>query len=302
MNNLETSVKNSRYPWVWALLYYTLLVILWGAWVRISHSGDGCGDSWPLCEGRVIPTESPAKTWVEFTHRVMSGLYGIFVIILFLWNLRDSSRSPSSFLWARMSLIFMITEALLGAKLVLFGLVGSEDSGFRVLAMSLHQLNSLCLVAFTTLWAFAESDQLKSSASLGKLFRNSPLWVIFLLGLTGAWAALSTTLFPSLSLFDGLMSDLSKDAHFILKIRVLHPILGIFLGLGLALMAWKRFQKSEMSQSLHLCVVTAATVLVGILTLLTLSPLFLKLLHLGMAHGVLIFLLREWVVTAEKLP
>ena len=62
---------------------YTLAVILWGAWVRISHSGDGCGNHWPLCSGDLIPNFSQTKTWIEYTHRLMTGLYGVVVVLIF---------------------------------------------------------------------------------------------------------------------------------------------------------------------------------------------------------------------------
>ena len=39
----------------WAVVAVNLLVIVWGAYVRASFSGDGCGDHWPLCNGQVIP-------------------------------------------------------------------------------------------------------------------------------------------------------------------------------------------------------------------------------------------------------
>ena len=64
---------------LFAFWLYTIIVILWGAWVRISHSGNGCGDHWPLCGGEFIPTEATAKTWIEYSHRMMSGLYGLIV-------------------------------------------------------------------------------------------------------------------------------------------------------------------------------------------------------------------------------
>jgi len=50
----------------WGVLAYSILVILWGAYVRISFSGDGCGDHWPLCHGEVIPTAPSVKTLIEF--------------------------------------------------------------------------------------------------------------------------------------------------------------------------------------------------------------------------------------------
>ena len=139
------------------LLLYTVLVILWGAWVRISHSGDGCGDTWPLCNGQLIPEAQRGKTWVEYGHRLMSGIYGL-VVIYFWWVSRQVfERGHFARRAAGLTLFFTITEALLGAKLVLFGLVTTNDTPYRALIMALHQLNSFMLtgaagVAVASAW------------------------------------------------------------------------------------------------------------------------------------------------------
>jgi len=88
--------KNQKYSQILlGLLFYTLLVILWGAWVRISHSGDGCGDTWPLCHGQMIPEAQQGKTWVEYSHRMMSGLFGLLILALF-FNVRKHFSKKSS--------------------------------------------------------------------------------------------------------------------------------------------------------------------------------------------------------------
>src|SRR5512141_2449588 len=76
----------------WALLGYNLLVILWGAYVRASGSGAGCGAHWPLCNGVVIPQSAQLATMLEFTHRVMSGLSVLFAIVLVIWAWRSEPR------------------------------------------------------------------------------------------------------------------------------------------------------------------------------------------------------------------
>ena len=59
---------------------FTLFVILWGAYVRLSHSGDGCGQSWPLCKGQLFPTQF--YMWVEWLHRFTSALSIVFIVLL----------------------------------------------------------------------------------------------------------------------------------------------------------------------------------------------------------------------------
>ncbi|MGZ3702905.1 MAG: COX15/CtaA family protein, partial [Bdellovibrionota bacterium] len=43
-------------------------VIVWGAYVRASGSGAGCGAHWPLCNGVVMPDTDVRRTLVEFSH------------------------------------------------------------------------------------------------------------------------------------------------------------------------------------------------------------------------------------------
>ena len=68
----------------WAVLAVNFVVVLWGAFVRASGSGAGCGSHWPRCNGQVIPQSPSAKTLVEFTHRMMTGVDGFL-----FWNGRS---------------------------------------------------------------------------------------------------------------------------------------------------------------------------------------------------------------------
>src|SRR3954470_7965313 len=63
-----------------AALAATLAVIVWGAYVRASGSGAGCGSHWPTCNGQVIPRAPSIKTIIELTHRVTSGLALVLVL------------------------------------------------------------------------------------------------------------------------------------------------------------------------------------------------------------------------------
>ncbi len=281
------------------LLLYTLIVILWGAWVRISHSGDGCGDSWPLCHDQFIPNADHSKTWVEFSHRITSGLFGIFIVAIFLYIRRSdfSTLSKKISLW---TLIFTITEALLGAKLVLFRLVGSNDSVFRALAMSLHQLNSLLLSGSIALLYFTfRHHQLKP--------RFKKIFLVFgfiLICMTGAWAALSTTLFPSESLLTGLIADLNKNSHWLVQLRISHPIMALTIGSALALYFWYDGIQSQNRRRQFYSYLTAVAVLFallfGIMTLFALSPLWMKIAHLCLAHMMWVFIL-QWLYVNNSL-
>lgn len=291
--------------WTRILVIYTVLVILWGAWVRISHSGDGCGDTWPLCRGQILPEAEQGKTWIELFHRLMSGLFGFLVLGLFFWARRIFPAGHKARFWATLSLVFTVTEALLGAKLVLFKLVGSNDTPFRALAMSLHLANSLFLTASLALTA-------DFSASQKWLLRKTSPWTspqlsprriaigllisFLLIGLSGAIAALASTLFPSTSLFEGLQADWSTNSHYLVRLRGIHPLFGLFFGSSIALTAWLSIQlqkpeeKELEKRSQRLAILTALGIAFGVGTLLLLSPTWMKLSHLALAHGIWIFM------------
>ena len=64
----------------WAVLAYNVVVILWGAIVRATGSGAGCGSHWPLCNGVVLPNAEKASTLIEFAHRATSGIALLLVV------------------------------------------------------------------------------------------------------------------------------------------------------------------------------------------------------------------------------
>ncbi len=270
------------------VLIFCLLIILWGAWVRISHSGDACGSSWPSCNGQyLIDSGADIKLQTEWFHRATSGLFGILVLILcgFAFSLFPKShpvRKISLFI-----LFFSITEALIGAGLVLFSLTGADDSFNRVLVMNLHLTNSILLMGSLILcWR----------TSLGKHFSFSHrkyllsfIFVFFLIAFFGSLSALSSSLFPSSSLWQGLALDLDPHSHWMIKLRILHPFFallfgGAFLFYYLRLL-FKQAQTKKMDAQLIFFTSCLALVLLsGFITFLFLSPTFLKLFHLLMLY------------------
>jgi cytochrome c oxidase assembly protein subunit 15 len=55
------------------------VVLLMGATVTNTGSGEGCGDSWPLCHGEFIP-EYAFETMVEYSHRLVTGVEGLLIL------------------------------------------------------------------------------------------------------------------------------------------------------------------------------------------------------------------------------
>lgn len=291
--------RSTYQRFAWGLLFYTLLVILWGAWVRISHSGDGCGDTWPLCHGQLIPEAEQGKTWVEYSHRLMSGIYGL-VVIYFAWVARKLY-PPGSFARkaAMATLIFTITEALLGAKLVIFQLVTTNDTPYRALIMALHQVNSFMLTGALALSIVAALSQgpLPPPKKADTRYALLP-WILVALSITGAWASLSNSLFPTDNLWEGFLADLSSDSHFLVRLRGLHPLLAVTVGGALALFFWTKAQTAASAalqrKSFHMSLALVAGILFGFLTLVLHAPVWMKLGHLALGHLIWVLLL-QWV-------
>ncbi len=71
---MRTIASGGFARFAWAAVAYNLVVVLWGALVRATGSGAGCGGHWPLCNGEWTPHSPAIATLIEFTHRAMSGL------------------------------------------------------------------------------------------------------------------------------------------------------------------------------------------------------------------------------------
>ena len=123
----------------WLIVAYNIGVILWGAYVRASGSGAGCGSRWPLCNGEILPSIIQSQTLIEFIHRVTSAFSIVIVSFLVVWCWRRTSKGN----WPRYSAVFgivlLFNEVLLGALLLLLDHVGRSDrSGAHALFLCLH--------------------------------------------------------------------------------------------------------------------------------------------------------------------
>ena len=274
----------------WWVLAYNLVVILWGAYVRASGSGAGCGSHWPLCNGEVIPRGASITTLVEFSHRLTSGLALIAVVALW-WRCRSLVAAGSAARrMANASLVLMLTEAAVGAGLVLFQLVADNASMARALFMAIHLINTFLLVAALTLTAHYLGGGRPVApgvppAVLGGVIAGA--LGLLVVGTSGAVAALGDTLFPSSSLAEALASDLSPTSHLLIRLRVLHPALALAVAGALVVFA-HRFPLAADDRRGHLAVTVVVTtavvqVIAGFVNVLLLAPIWMQMVHLLLA-------------------
>ena len=279
----------ARYAWV--VLIYNLAVIAWGAYVRATGSGAGCGAHWPLCNGEVIVRPKTLEMLIEFSHRATSGLALISVVVLFLWARRITTPGHPVRTGATSSLVFMLSEALLGAGLVLFQLVANDASAARAFAVGAHLLNTFLLLAAMTLtvhWASGGSPVRVDSRRDG--FSRFTLGAVALLivSMAGAITALGDTLFPSVSLVEGLNADLSATSHFLIRLRTIHPVLAVMVSIYLGSAVWQMGRTSARGGALARTMLwlIAAQVVAGVVNVAMLAPVWLQLLHLLLADLV----------------
>jgi heme A synthase len=277
--------------YAWAVLAFNLGVILWGAYVRAS--GSGCGNHWPLCNGEVAPRSPQVETIIEFAQRMSSGLAFLLVLALLVWALRAYPKSHPVRLGGGLSMLFIVTEALVGGGLVLFNWVAADDSTGRVISIAVHLVNTFLLLAALTLtaWWASGGDALhfRGQGAILWLFLFAFLGVLAV-GVSGAINALGDTLFPVESLAQGVARDFSPQAHFLLRLRVWHPLIAVTVGFyslflaGLVAMFRVTMRVRRIAALLAICFV--AQLLAGLVNLILLAPIWMQIVHLLLADLV----------------
>jgi cytochrome c oxidase assembly protein subunit 15 len=278
----------------WFTLAYNILVILWGVFLRASKSGDGCGQHWLTCQGEVIPSAPQLKTIIEFSHRMTTGPAFVFVVILLVWAwLRFAKGSPVRKA-AAVSFLFIISEVLIGAVLVLTGNTAGAQTAERPFLAIGHLINSSMLLASLTMTAwFASGDRRLNVDGRTRMIALLAVGVAVLLlsGISGSVAALSSMLFPSDTLMEGVTKDFASSSDILLRLRVSHPLLAIFTSVYLIFLSgWVRKASDGDATVARWSNVLSVLVLIqlafGAATFLTLGPIVMQVGHLLLADLV----------------
>jgi heme a synthase len=273
----------------WLVLAYNLPVILWGAYVRASFSGDGCGAHWPTCGGQFLPVEMTAPRLIEFTHRMMTTLDSIATVALCVWAFLAFPKKHAVRRYSVSALIFLLIEALLGAGLVLFRYVAHDLSAGRAWYLSLHLTNTMLLLGAytTTAWlAHREQDGIKLWSMPTRL--KIALLTMFVVSITGAIAALGDTLFPATSLANGVAQDFALGSSLLLRLRLLHPAVAVLSAIYLLWAASRAIQGRDEESPLRSAgarvgVMVLMQVLAGFANIYLLAPIWMQLVHLLIA-------------------
>jgi len=279
--------------YAWAVFFYNLLVIVWGAYVRITGSGAGCGRHWPMCNGEVIPRDPQIATLIEYGHRTTSGLALISVVVLLIWAYRLFPKGHIVRFGAKLSMIFMVTEAILGAGLVLLQLVEDNASVGRIFSMGAHLVNTFLLIAsisLTAWWAsggkaviWNKDDPLNTSLKIA-------IAALLVIGVTGAITALGDTLFPVQDIIDKGAKGKGFAETFLRQFRILHPLFAVIVSFYLLLIVIavkkRRYNPTVQKLATILLIVFLLQLSIGITNIILKVPAWLQLTHLLFADLV----------------
>jgi len=280
----------NRYArFTWFVLAYNVLVVLWGAFVRATGSGAGCGAHWPVCNGVVIPREPALETMIEFSHRLSSGLAFILVLILIIWAFRSYAKGDKIRSAASWAMFFMITESLVGASLVLFRWVAADDSVPRVFVMGLHLINTFLLLAFIALTGYYASGgnrvRFRGQGSAGTLAVLA-LIAMLIMSVSGGMIALGDTLVLS----EGVSPEESPVAAFLISIRLMHPTIAILVSVFLIIVS-RYFAAARpsryTSRAAQMILIFALVELgVGLVNVVLQAPVWIQIVHLLIASSL----------------
>ena len=267
----------------WGVVGYNVLVILWGALVRATGSGAGCGNNWPLCNGVAIPVSPTLHTMIEFTHRQMVTGDVIAILTMLVWTFRATLRGAAARWFAVISTVLLVNEAFLGAMLVKLGYVTGNQSVGRVVLLSIHLSNTLLLLGALTLTArMLGTGQLwrgLRARGTDKVVALVGVAATLIVGVSGSLAALGDTLFPSASLQAALAADLDVHSPWLLRLRGLHPASAL---VAAAFVVWLvvRARAHRLPGARLILGLVALQFVLGVADVLLLAPAWMQMVHL----------------------
>ena len=268
----------------WVVVGYNVLVILWGALVRATGSGAGCGNHWPLCNGQVIPISPRVDTVIEFTHRCMTGGSTFLVIGLLVWTFRGTAKGQAARVTAVASMVLLLNEALLGALLVKLGYVTGNQSIGRVVMLSVHLSNTLLLLAALTLTA--------RLLGTGQMWRGlrvpgvKRIWAVLglaatlVVGVSGSLAALGDTLFPASSLRAAFAQDFAAGSPWLLRLRGVHPASTLIAAVFVLWLVAQARRAGALGLARLVIGLLMFQFVLGVADVLLLAPVWMQIVHL----------------------
>lgn len=260
----------------------TIGLIVFGAVVRVTDSGLGCGNHWPLCNGTVIPPLDNVTAWIEWLHRLFAaliGLFGLGTLAVALQAYRKRNRSVLTF--TAVAAILFVVQSGLGAIVVVFDLPPTFVTLHLGTAMLL--LGALLVAVVYATYKPKQSVGRDNFTTLTYLTTALSL-VIILTGalVRGSGATLACIDWP---LCNGAVFPFDQGQ--LQVIHMTHRASVAALGIALALLAWSAFRSRQDGRVKTLALLALGMYLVqagiGALFVLTAAAPLWGAAHVGFA-------------------
>ncbi len=271
----------------WFMLAYTLMVILWGVFLRASGSGAGCGVDWPSCGGVfVLSAGAHHTTLIEYAHRASDALLGVLLLAQVVWAFRAfKGKHPVRFA-VMGALFFTFVESWIGEKLVVNGYVAHSLAPQRLGWFVGHQVNTLLLAtAFALLAWFASGHKKLQLRGQGPMLFLVLAMLVGALGLsvTGAASALGDTIYPATSHLEVMQKALLPTANTVMKARPAHPytavVVAMLLCLGAGLLNHLRPSPNTRRFATYVWGCLGLQMIIGLASVALLAPIGMQVLH-----------------------
>lgn len=270
----------------------TYLLIVFGGIVRITGSGMGCGDDWPLCNGRLLPPWDFA-TWIEWGHRLVAALVSFLIVGLLLWAVRDRATPTGAgrlrlAVWAT---ALLAVQVMLGAVTVWLELPPATVVAHLGTAMALLALLLLAaLGADGPRLARAEDGSTAMAWSLAGLGA-----VVVMLG--GLVANLDAA--PACQGFPLCNGDLWPGGSWRIQIHWIHRLVAYALIVGVIALPWVGRSRGRPT-ALLAAALALAQLVVGAVMVLELLPQPWRVAHVALGTAIFAALVAHAHLTGSE--
>lgn len=286
-----------------ATVLFTFGLIVFGAVVRVTDSGLGCGNHWPLCNGTIFPPLDNITAWIEWLHRlfaVLIGLLGLGMLVIAIRAYRQQNQKVLNM--TILAAVLFAVQSALGAIVVKLDLPPTMVTLHLGTAMLL--LSALLVAA---IWSFYRPQARRKSDSVTMLvyITTALSLVIILTGalVRGSGATLACTDWP---LCNGQVLPFSQGQ--LATIHMIHRFAVLALGVCLLLLVWLVY-KSRSGHARTLAVLALVAYLaqagIGALYVLTSASPLWGAAHVGFAAAtwalLVILSATEWLSSRESV-
>lgn len=272
-----------------------MLVLLNGALVTKTGSGQGCGAEWPLCNGKFVPAYT-ITSMIEYSHRAVSGLVGILVLVLFIAVWRHVKERKDAWWYALIAFLFTFIQAIMGALAVVLGQVPAVMAlhyGFSLIAFA----GTLLLSIVLNKWSRGLDDNAPSDLYVSGRFRTAT-WIVTLYAYVvvyiGAFVR-HTEAYGGCQGWPLCNGEIIPELHGTTLIAFIHRVAALILFVAVATLAHFAYHNHKQIRELRIIgvcalILCAAQILSGAWVVFTLGDenagLFAGLFHTVLIAGL----------------